>query len=238
MVCGEQLTNGGFESFTAGRPTGWIYQDGAGTGSASASTLTSPFPSPYGTSTRSVLMMDGTANDNGPSIRQFFPGVTNGFGLSFDFRLGGTSLAGDPWVLLPVGEGGVVAFNLIIDAGGSFRVTDGFAQNTMLNLTPSTWYHVEAFGSIPTATYRGSITPLGGATVTWGNMAFINPAQLDQIRGIIISDSSNTATANSPLYVDNLSFVAVPEPATASMLALGLVMVARVWRGRRIKSGG
>ena len=153
-----------------------------------------------------MLLTDSALDDSSPSLRQFFPGVSNSFTLSFDFRLGGSSLVGDPWTVLPVGEGGVVAFNMFIDNAGEFRVTDGFDQTSILNLSTGTWYHVEVIGSVTAGNYRGSIRPFGGAAVAWGNKVFINaPPQLDQIRGLIFTDSSITAAANSPLYVDNVS---------------------------------
>ena len=220
----EQVTNGNFEAFSGGIPVGWTYSRGTGDGSNLESTTVSPFSSAYGSSTRSALLTDGSGTGSTPELRNFFPAISGNISLSFDFRLGGTTLPGDPWVVLPRGVSGLTAFNLFLDYGSGFRVTDGFAQNTITPLAPSTWYHVQINASTPASIYNGSITPFGGAPINWGNKAFINP--LADIRGLSIFDDSTAAIANAPLYLDNFSVTtAVPEPTAWSLLALALPII-------------
>ncbi len=217
----EQMTNGNFETFSAGVPTSWNYQRGAGDAANLESSVVSPFTGVYPASTRSVLLTDGAGTGSTPQLKNFFAATPGAFAMSFDFRLGGSALAGDPWVVAPLGISGLVAFDLFLDNEGTFRVTDGFTQNIITPLALSTWYHVQINGSTVGGVYSGSITPFGGAPIAWGNKAFIN--SLADIRTMSVFDNSNGAISNDPLYLDNMSFAAaVPEPALWQLLALAL----------------
>ena len=203
---GEVLVNGEFESFTGGVPDGWIYQRGDGPASLESATFVSPFPSPLGGSTRSVLLTDGTGGL--PQLSQNFGALSGAFRMQFDFRLDGP-LPGAGWGIRPTAPDGGELFNLGLDQSGNFSLSSGLHSFQVAGLFPSTWYHVELDGSTASGRYSGSITPDGGVPTFWTDFSFAgNSAAL---AGIVIGDDA-AGVANAALVLDNFFIVPVPEP--------------------------
>ncbi len=226
---GEVFVNGGFEAFTGGVPDGWTYQRGDGPATLESATFISPFASPLGGSTRSVLLTDGTGNL--PQLSQHFASWSGAFRMEFDFRLNGP-LTGAGWSVRPTAPDGGPLFKLGLDQGGSFSITSGLDFFTVSGLLPSTWYHVELDGSTASGRYGGSITPDGGAPTFWTDFSFAgNSAAL---AGIVIGDDA-AGVANAALVLDNFFIVPVPEPGLPLWCAAvaGTVLLIRRLRSLR-----
>lgn len=227
----QPLVNGAFESFQPnGVPTGWNFISLSPANLIGPSALVSPFTSPLGPSTASVLITDDPGETSVPRLEQTFATVNDGFHLSYDFQLGGPTLAGGNWALsfLSTFQGGA-SWNLIgvsMDNAGQFRVTrDNFSPSLIVaTLAPSTWYHVEINASFLTGMHSGSITPFGGLPMTWSNHSFLNTLPAHQNLATIQFSDLGDGIINSPLYLDNVFLQPVPEPSTWALVIGGALL--------------
>lgn len=229
---GEQLVNGNFETFAKGLPTGWLYDsNNVGPAVLQSSAFTSPFTNVYPAGAYSVLLTNAPTISPEPQLYQYYTGFKGGFSLSFDFRLGGV-LQGNAWDVMPLSTSGLVPFDLFVNYGGEFCASDDFSIENISALNSNTWYHVSVSGVISSGTYGGSITPFGGSAVSWSNYSFLQSVPV--FSGIAIDNDAAADVSNTPVYFDNFSVIAVPEPSAGSMVALGILFAfSRKGHGRK-----
>lgn len=112
----------------------------------------------------------------------------------------------------------------------------GFIGGTTENLQANafdTWYRVTIdIPDVTTGLFTITRTPSGGSTSTWATGTFKN-AVVD-LRNIQISMGFNSATTTGALAVDNF-IVAVPEPSTFALLAVGMVALVAIRRRKGCK---
>jgi len=220
---GEQLLNGNFESFTDGLPNDWVYDpEGVGPAVLQSSAYTSPFISVYPAGNYSILLDNTPTASPDPVMYQFYTGFKGGFSMSFDFRLSG-ALQGNAWDVMPLSTSGIVPFDLLVDQGGEFAASDVLTLENIAALSPNTWYNVDVTGSISSGKYSGTITPYGGTAVSWSDYSFITAVSV--FSGISIDNNGGEDAANTPVYFDNVSIDAVPEPSTAVLAVVGMLLV-------------
>jgi hypothetical protein len=152
---------------------------------------------------------------------QYYTGFKGDFSMSFDFRLSGT-LQGNAWVVMPLSTSGIVPFDLFVNHGGDFAASDVLTIENITALNPNTWYNVSVNGSISSGEYSGTITPYGGTPISWSDYSFITSVSV--FSGISIINNGGEDAANTPLYLDNVSIQSVPEPSTAMLAAVGMLL--------------
>ncbi len=222
----ELLTNGSFESFTGGNPTGWAYTQGDGPLTLQSG-VTSPFTNVYGAGANSLGFTDGATTAFSPNIIQSFASQTlTTIYARWDFQM--TSLTGSAWTV-QIDDSASASNRFNMDSGGTFGYENSVGANqSLMTLSSGVWYQVLVALDIGPGTMTVSITPFGGSTVTSPSVLWrVQTATLNRVVFIDL----NTA-ANGGMQLDNFSVntvAAVPEPGT---LAAGALLGALV--GRRL----
>ena len=99
---------------------------------------------------------------------------------------------------------------------------NGFADVALLNLDTFSQYTLTAFNSTQIATFSGTLTPGRYFFQLMATVADLNEGGTEQFSG--------TASFNGGLTLTPLDAASVPEPASMTLVGLGL---AAVWRCRR-----
>jgi len=232
----ELITNGNFELFTSGNPTGWTYTQGDGPGTLQ-NAANSPFTNIYAAGSNDLLFTDSAASGFSPILLQTFAtqsGTT--IFASWDFNL--ASLNGNMWVV-QIDDSASAAIRFDMDfTGGTFAFEQNATFTTVTSLTANTWYNVQVALNITNSTLSGTITPFGSSAVPFsGNFRITGVPTLNRFVFIDISQGTG-AGQNGNIQLDNVSVntVLVPEPSTIalSILGIGSVLIAKRFRRRAI----
>jgi hypothetical protein len=224
----ELITNGDFESFSSGNPTGWTYTQGDGPATLEIA-VSSPFSNIYPFGSSSLLFTDG-ASGSSPILLQSFTAQTAPVFAAWEFRL--DTMTGNPWCV-QIDDSVVAATRFNMDAAGQFQIeTTGGGFADILALTANTWYQVYAKldrgGFAGLGRITGTIQPFGGAATAF-ETTFRATGSLSINRFVFIDIAPGTG---GEILLDNVSVNTIPEPSAAALLLAGAAG-AIVLRARR-----
>ena len=220
----ELFLNGDFGSFggapanSANVPTGW-FQTIAGL-TVSQSALNSTFTNAYANNGSSFSLVD-EVTEGTDGYRQVWPGSAESLiAVNFDFRLG--SLTNNVWgIQFDNTVNSAVHFRIDTIVGSSnnqFAINNNGPLVGITTLEANKWYKVQAVFDDAAGTVNGSITPEGGAAITFPPTALLTGHA--GFTSLLVRDRSTGL--NGDLLVDNVSVSQVPEPAGFGLLGLGV----------------
>jgi len=210
------VANGDMGSFVANLPSSWTVSVGA---LASAqSTTNSPFLNTFTNNNSSWLIDDGADQSGGASFSQAFSTDFNygSVAVNFDFMV--AQLTGGTWGIQFDGAGanlvtGSSSVHYRIDASGQFAINAGPGGGVITNilaLEAGKWYNVRAVfsttavndGSDNGAGFQsGTITPAGGAPVSWTNVPLLNTSL--GFSRVLVRDRDSASAGD--LLLDNIA---------------------------------
>ncbi len=221
-VQGELLNNGDFST-----GTDWWWFDGG--------TITD-----VGGANGNVATLTDANPDAAPGYHPLF--LQGGFGdqtgtLTWSFDYSFTEAGGWPWrFFLENGNTYARVFELDINADRVGLFTSGGWVNIaevdqVANVND--WYRFSATVDLAAGTAIGSVYNLTKAqdvTQNWSSPLGLVTGAGSMINKVVFQDLDEWSTSTTSTYVDNVSLVAVPEPATLGMVALfgtGLLVARR-----------
>ena len=210
------VANGDMGSFVANLPSSWTVSVGA---LASAqSTTNSPFLNTFTNNNSSWSIDDSTDASGTAGFYQTFSTDFNYGSLAVNFDFMVAQLTGGTWGIQFDGAGanlvtGSSSVHYRIDASGQFAINAGPGGGVITNilaLEAGKWYNVRAVfsttavndGSSNGAGFQsGTITPAGGAPVSWTNVPLLNTS-LGFSRVLVLDRDSGSA---GDLLLDNIA---------------------------------
>lgn len=190
------------------------------------------------------VSLAATTGRLGKSFDPVSPGGAEDFVIDYYFRVQDTTSRQFSLIVSanPISDDSPIDSNIVNNAtvnlryqGGSWAVFDsginGFTNVSGLpSILAGSWYHMQLEGidwGQPTASYTLRLSDAGGSTFTSevSGLTFIQNAAAFPITSSLVQTAAfNTAFGSNPGFdVDEVTLLAVPEPSSLTLGALGLL---------------